>query len=896
MASSRKSAKNDKIDKNIHSSKRQRRAAVRRFAPNRPVVLVSEEGRLALQPSQVSADRIGWKAFGLSCLPTEWVPPFFVVDSAALKKGIGDLGLQAQISGCLTQMDLEHSIVFIRSSGTLETIEQRGRFVSETCSSEDVLSTIKRLSETLPTLNGENVHWIVQKHIRPARKGHLSNERRLSREPRDFVAEFELQGDHPGYTTPVAVRHWRDGSAVTNFNLSCTSEAGVTLKLKKVALWATALPSRMLFEWVWSGTRLWIVQGDAARSTRGVNPGTLRPTSIAKISPSHLRVFRTAKAADYRRYGKLRNAQTYRKLGYDTPAFYVLDDAVAIQQIRSGNVPHEVEEDLEELTQRPLIIRTDGIGIPKDRREMLPRSEGLRTTADAKSWLIEQFAKETERIGIADSPLCLIAHHFIPSVSAAWARAEPGNDIVRIESLWGLPEGLYWHSHDTFEVDATGVRPLRKRLRFKGTFIAPDGQGRWIHYQTVAPFDWGRSITQTEWLTEIARTTRRVSDHEKHPVTVMWFIDNDRRATPHRVLPWYHTESEIGAPKAAPRRKLTMASDFKIETTADWEELKSKVQAGTRIERVMLEPKDPNLVRNQRFARQLAEFASQHKIVIELAGAILSHAYFILQRFGAQVECIDLFGAEEEDVEYNKVVRDKIPDYIQRKGEMVEVVRLKGDALLAALRQKLVEESFEALDARSGDDLIAELADVQEVIDGICDALQVPKDQVDAEKAEKRKRRGGFKRGFLLKKTSTPHSLTKKPPDVDVPALLDATQEPSLIEQSAAIPANRPYRRPDSRTLGEDLEGLLTFETELNRIGIDKQSVVFQMPAGEGETRSLRVSIDLTRIRSSLRSQIRVRLEPSQMAMKLGADSQLELSFKEESDPNAETDSKDMPE
>jgi predicted house-cleaning noncanonical NTP pyrophosphatase (MazG superfamily) len=445
-------------------------------------------------------------------------------------------------------------------------------------------------------------------------------------------------------------------------------------------------------------------------------------------------------------------------------------------------------------------------------------------------------------------------------------------------------------------VDATGVRPLRKRLRFKGTFIAPDGQGRWIHYQTVAPFDWGRSITQTEWLTEIARTTRRVSDHEKHPVTVMWFIDNDRRATPHRVLPWYHTESEIGAPKAAPRRKLTMASDFKIETTADWEELKSKVQAGTRIERVMLEPKDPNLVRNQRFARQLAEFASQHKIVIELAGAILSHAYFILQRFGAQVECIDLFGAEEEDVEYNKVVRDKIPDYIQRKGEMVEVVRLKGDALLAALRQKLVEESFEALDARSGDDLIAELADVQEVIDGICDALQVPKDQVDAEKAEKRKRRGGFKRGFLLKKTSTPHSLTKKPPDVDVPALLDATQEPSLIEQSAAIPANRPYRRPDSRTLGEDLEGLLTFETELNRIGIDKQSVVFQMPAGEGETRSLRVSIDLTRIRSSLRSQIRVRLEPSQMAMKLGADSQLELSFKEESDPNAETDSKDMPE
>ena len=814
-----------------------------------------------------------------------------MVDQAVVKHMNQHPELQPNISDCLSRLGLGRTTVFVRSSGTSETIEQRGRLVSEACSGTEVLNTMQRLSENLSPADVGNVHWIVQKHIRPARKGHLSNERRLTREPRDFVAEFELQGDHPGYTVPVAVRHWRDGATVSDFELNCTSEPGVTLKLKSVALWATALSSRMLFEWVWSGTKVWIVQADVACSTRGVNPNTIRPTEIPLISPDHLGAFRIAASAEFGRYGKLRNARTYGKLGYNMPVFYVLDDPSVIQQILHGDIPRPIEEDLKELTQRPLIIRTDGTGIPKEKREMLPRSEGLRTPEAAKEWLIQQFAQEINKIGIAESPLCLIAHHFIPSVAAAWARAEPGSSIIRIESLWGLPEGLYWHSHDTFEVDCADNYSVRRRLRFKGTFVAPDDRGKWVHYQAVAPFDWGRSIVRKEWLTEIARTTGLVAEHDKHAVAVMWFIDNDQRATPHQVLPWYHTESAIGAPKAAPRRKLTMASDFKIETTADWEELKSRVQNGKRIERIMLEPKDPELVRNQGFARQLAEFSAQNKIVVELAGGVLSHAHFILQRHGAQVECIDLFGAEEEEIEYHKIVRDKIPDHIERKGEAVEVVCLRGEALLTALRRKLVEESFEALDARSGDDLIGELADVQEVINGICEALQVPLEQVVAEQREKRKRRGGFKRGIMLKKTSTPHSLTRKPRTTDGPSLsIGDHNRIDVIEQPSDIPTNRPYRRPDQRSVDQQPENLLTFETDLNTMGIEKHSTDFDMSVDENQTRRLRVSVELTRNRSSLWGQVRVRVEPSQIGMNLSSDLQMGLNFPAEPDSNKSQD------
>jgi predicted house-cleaning noncanonical NTP pyrophosphatase (MazG superfamily) len=556
-----------------------------------------------------------------------------------------------------------------------------------------------------------------------------------------------------------------------------------------------------------------------------------------------------------------------------------LDNAAAIRDILLGQLPSQLEGDLDELTQRPLIIRTDGSGIPKEKLEMLPRSDGLHTTEQAKRWLLEQFRHEIQKIGIEKLPLCLVAHHFIPSTAAAWARAEPENSFVRIESLWGLPEGLYWYSHDTFEIDMKDMRaatfPIRKRLRFKGTFVAPAPNGRWIHHEAQPPFDWSQSIIHKQWLFEIARTTKRVAQHDGHAVAVMWFVDNDPRATTHPVLPWYHSESAIGSPKAAPRRKLTMASDFKIETVEDWRVLKGFIRSGRRVERVMLEPKDTELVRNQEFASELARFASANKIVVELAGGILSHAYHILRREGAQVECIDLFGAEEENVEYNKLVRDKIPDFIQRRGETVEIVRLRGEALLTALRQKLVEESFEALDAKSGDELIGELADVQEVIGGICKALQIPLSKVEAERIEKQKRRGGFEKGIMLTRTSTPHSLAPEKEADSTTLMFSSESQEDTIDRPLQIPRNRPYSRPDLRSNDQQPEGILTFEAEMNRIGTTEYSTVFEIPIDREDFRHFKLAVTLTRNRATLWSQVRLRLEPTQIPIKLD---QMEVS------------------
>jgi predicted house-cleaning noncanonical NTP pyrophosphatase (MazG superfamily) len=753
----------------------------------------------------------------------------------------------------------------------------RGRLVSAISPPDEVFDTINRLALRLADQNLGKVHWIVQEYIPPRRKGHLSNERRLSYEKRDWVAEVEPEGDQPGDTAPVAVRLWREGTDVSDLDLSCTSELEITLRLKQVARWATRLSSRLHFEWVWNGTAVRIVQADAAEPTGGIDPTSLRPTDIPTIALESLRLFRAATNADFEQYGKLRNAKIYRELGYQMPQFFVLTDETTIAEILRGEISSLLAHDLAELTKRPLIIRTDGVGIPASKREMLPRSDELRTFEAAKNWLTAKFKLAIDANGLPMAALCLIAHHFIPSVSAAWARAEPGKRMVRVESLWGLPEGLYWYSHDTFEVDtqqnvptATTDLPLRERLRYKGTFVAPDGEGKWVPCRTAVPHDWTRSISRRSWITEIAVTTRRVAEHEQFPVVLMWFVDNDPRATRHSVLPWFHSRSNLDVPKAAPRRKLTLASDFKIETTSDWGELKSQVTSGTKIERVVIEPKDPELIRSQEFAEELADFAATHNIVVELAGGILSHAYYMLQRQGAQVECIDLFGADEDIIEYNKLVRDKVPAVIEGGGEDVEVVQLKGDALVTALRQKLIEEAFESLDAKSGDELIGELADLQEVIYGICKALQITPEQLEVERTKKLARRGGFDNGVMLKRTSLPRSLSPRESDTHKPMIsTNQGETPALIiAEPAAIPSTPPYRRSDMRNVDQRPEKLLTFETELNKIGTAKESTNFAISIGH-ESRHFTLTVELTRSRSSLRGTARLRLEPSQLEIKL---------------------------
>lgn len=872
----------------------------RSLQPLRAILLIDGRGLSEIAAQTISRSNVGLKAYGLASMPSEWVPPFFVVSASCFSGSLPDTRIQELINEGVSVIFTKTEPVIVRSSGSSETARDRGQLVSKHCFPHQITETIRALITALPSEIETPVHWIVQQIIPAQQLGHLSNERHLREENRDWIAEVETLKGRPGYTVPFAIRRWRDGMEATTLDLTCTSELDISRKLRRVAMWAMRFSTRLHFEWVWDGKRIWVVQAEAADIASGIDPASVIPEHLPRVNIGALKLFRLANENDYKVYRKLRNAREYSDLGYQMPNFYVLDNRKEIESILKGVLSDDLKADLSELTKRALMLRTDGENIPEEKREMLPRSDVLSSAESARGWLLNDFKLKIDQGDLNDSCLCLLAHHFIPSVASAWAGAKPGNRIVRIESLWGVPEGLYWHSHDTFEVDTLTVEvpdhleekhkyKIQERLRYKGTFIAPDAEGNLIPHQTKQPCDWNASIRLQKWITEIAHTTRLVADRVGHPVSLMWFLDNHPDATSHQVLPWFHAKSGVAGPiKAAPRRKFTSTTDSIIRSTADWEKLQADLSGGRRIERVIIEPLDAELIRNPEFAQQLGKLAAAKTLVVELSGGILSHVFYILRREGAQVECRDLYGDEEDVVEYDKLVRDKIPALIEARGEHVQTVRLDGQALITCLQQKLVEEAYEAKDARSVPDLVGELADIQEVITALSKSVEVAADDIKAAQEQKRRKRGGFDRGTMLIKTATPHSIQKQTDAQNARLILTtAAPEELVISDPADIPAKRTYRRPDLRQVAQQLEKMFTFETELNTIGNKqfesplKQTLNFSLPIGN-QTLNMTLAIELVRSGSSLRGVVRLRSGPLQLPIEFPADdAQLKIQFPE---------------
>ncbi|MFB2898565.1 nucleotide pyrophosphohydrolase [Aerosakkonemataceae cyanobacterium BLCC-F50] len=99
--------------------------------------------------------------------------------------------------------------------------------------------------------------------------------------------------------------------------------------------------------------------------------------------------------------------------------------------------------------------------------------------------------------------------------------------------------------------------------------------------------------------------------------------------------------------------------------------------------------------------------------------------------------------------EYDKLVRDKIPEIIQQSGLNCETLTLSESEYRQALRQKVVEEAEEVAVADE-QNLITELADIYEVIDAIVETYGINRDLIIAEQIRRRQERGGFQKRIKL--------------------------------------------------------------------------------------------------------------------------------------------------
>lgn len=100
---------------------------------------------------------------------------------------------------------------------------------------------------------------------------------------------------------------------------------------------------------------------------------------------------------------------------------------------------------------------------------------------------------------------------------------------------------------------------------------------------------------------------------------------------------------------------------------------------------------------------------------------------------------------------YNKLVRDKIPNIIEEKGETLVIRILDEENYKKELEKKLYEEYKEVIESID-DCRIEELADMLEVILSLANLENKNLNDIIEIADKKRKERGGLLKKFILKK------------------------------------------------------------------------------------------------------------------------------------------------
>lgn len=695
------------------------------------------------QPESVT---VGGKGRGLLSLPDDWSPNSLFLAHQFHSKA-RDLHYSrdsihewfpAEAESERAVAELGRGELLVRSDSLVETIAERGKFASVVsagnCNDLEraVLQVWQHADEIDPVAQ---VGVIVQPLLVRRAWGHISNEQRLNREVDSWTVELH-------FGSSAVIEQWRAAErlAAKAEPLYCQTNRALKTRLRSVAAHFSAFAPRHHLEWVWDGSRLWIVQADPVPPNFDPPPGELwRPRLGAPLegTVSTWRKLTREVVAELSAWPKIRALNDFAKSDLDTYPIWCMTD---IDWVRSPDADEVYLRDLETLMSGHTVIRTDVAA--DDARFMLPKTTALLGASEALEFMRKALVEIESKM---EKPrVAFLAHRFLRARSAAWSYSVPGTSIVSVDATWGLADGLGWLPHDKFSVDIrSGV--VRRSIEGKTSLLDVSPRSSWVYRDTPSDWIWRASLTDSQAL-DIARGSWRLANNAGSPRLIMWFaglLDGRRE----QCLPWFQAGHQV--PLDADPEQAKGKKRFVIRDRSDLDSWLGSAVEGQQV--LVLRPND-DLLRDAAFVKDLAASGRLSDALIEIDGSPLAHPYYMLTQAGATVVCPK---PTSIDSTFDKLVRDKIPDRIQAAGEFVQVESYAGEALIELVRRKLIEEAYEVAGASSNAELIDELADLAEVARAL---LQLTHNsQLEVERARRRKleARGGFIFGRYLQRTSS---------------------------------------------------------------------------------------------------------------------------------------------
>lgn len=99
---------------------------------------------------------------------------------------------------------------------------------------------------------------------------------------------------------------------------------------------------------------------------------------------------------------------------------------------------------------------------------------------------------------------------------------------------------------------------------------------------------------------------------------------------------------------------------------------------------------------------------------------------------------------------YNKLVRDLIPQIIEKSGSKFTTRTLEPSEHLTEIKNKLFEEVKEFSETNNRKDAIEELSDILELIHAALPIYEASYEELEQTRITKNKKRGGFENGIFL--------------------------------------------------------------------------------------------------------------------------------------------------
>lgn len=733
---------------------------------------------------------IGAKAAGLLKLPRSWTPEF-VVFTAEFYRCAQEAGgalaalhsLPREENELLQELLLKaraasggQGDIYVRSNSPAETLMSRGMhrsLVSKLDSAsiaEAIDSIIRRASGTMCIL--------LQLVIQPALPGHMSNERRITADPKRWLVEG-LEGDPRSPSQIVVASSIRTADEVS---LLANGEQQILAALRRVAGGLARIGNGLHHcEWVWDARRIWVVQCDAADSavTAAVSRTRAKrrtPKPFQPLSP----ILHFSQTSDV--WMKLERPKRFRHSGLPAADVYFLTARDWVNNRAAA------ENGIRELCADDVVIRCDVSATAGHTDLLLPTSPASR---DANK-LFEFMDNETRAVQSRNENLenfAFLPARLVRARASAWVQAHPGGQYARVDAIWGYPDGLLHFAHDSYFY-YFGSDEYQRHVRFKSKQLMPE-EGGWVTKPVHPPHDWKRVLSDVEIRT-VAEWARKMAAALNQQVQLMVLLRDDVTRGASACLPWHYTTLDIPRYDAAFRTPLGMRS---VEVVRSWADLE-RLQASTEKPRGYQIQPAADLFRSEEFLEAVAAFAQTKNRPIYFEGSVLGHAYYVMARTGAEVIPV----SEEPRADrrqYGKLVRDRIPLIIKRAGSIARVRRVAPALARELLLQKVVEEALELRSAPPSE-TIEELADIIEVLEALRTQARITWNELEDVRARKREQRGGFSEAIYLEQTELQAMRTSDDSGGAMPLFSDKGDGDSVARVVETARVRQESRRAES--------------------------------------------------------------------------------------------------